>query len=389
MAITDNLLSAVQGFITPDFINKSSRVLGLQPENTKAGLAAAIPTLLMSLINKGSTQDGAQGLLNMVQQGGYASGVSGNFVDRLQDGRSAESLLRGGTDIAQGLFGGRFNSVTEKLGVSTGMNSSSMSKTLALVAPLVMGVLGNMINKNGMNASGLSSFLGQQKSLLSGFIPPGLFGDEKITEIGERHIQSAQKSSRKWLPLALGALFLILGGSWLMRNRTPTHVAEHPVPRETVSGTTQAIQPPAQQQAPVVAPGKMASTDQISSFLASGAQGEMPKRFRFEKLTFGSGSATITPDSKTELNQIATALKDHPSAKVRVEGFTDDTGPATANKALSSRRALTVKEQLISLGIEADRIVAAGFGEESPIASNNTEDGRRQNRRTELVVVQK
>lgn len=389
MAITNNLLSNVQNFITPDVVNKISSALGLGPENTKSGLIAVIPTLLMGLVHKGSTPDGAQGILNMIQQSGFTGETPAAFTDRLRDGGSIENTLRGGTEAAQGLFGSKFNAIVDKLGGSTGLHPSGMTKLLGLATPLVLGVLGDTVKKLGLNAVGLSNLLGQQKSLLSGFIPPGLLGDVKISDMKSLRDRGLQKKSKSWLPFALGALLLVAGGMWLIRSqRSTTLVSERPPERETVSGTTRTVQPPAQ-QAPATAPEKMAAAEQINSFLTSNAQGEIPKRFRFENLTFESGSATVTPESKDELNRIASALKDHPSAKIRVEGFTDNTGSAAVNKSLSSRRALTIKEQLVSLGVEADRIAAAGFGEEHPIASNSTEDGRKQNRRTELVVVQR
>ena len=74
---------------------------------------------------------------------------------------------------------------------------------------------------------------------------------------------------------------------------------------------------------------------------------------------------------------------------MQLEGHTDNTGDAAANKKLSQDRADAVKELLVKGGIEASRVSTAGYGQEKPIASNATEDGKAQNRRLELVVAKK
>ena len=78
-------------------------------------------------------------------------------------------------------------------------------------------------------------------------------------------------------------------------------------------------------------------------------------------------------------------LKGAPAIRLAVEGHTDNVGAAAANKALSERRARSVMTAIVSGGIEAKRLNAAGFGQERPLADNRSEDGRAKNRRVELV----
>jgi OOP family OmpA-OmpF porin len=75
--------------------------------------------------------------------------------------------------------------------------------------------------------------------------------------------------------------------------------------------------------------------------------------------------------------------------QVSLEGHTDSTGDAVANKKLSLDRAEAVKAMLAQAGVAADRISVAGYGQERPVASNDTDDGRAANRRTELVVMRR
>ena len=75
--------------------------------------------------------------------------------------------------------------------------------------------------------------------------------------------------------------------------------------------------------------------------------------------------------------------------KVRLEGHTDSTGDASANKTLSLDRANAVKDLMAQAGVDPSRMDTDGWGQEKPIASNDTDEGRAMNRRTELIVVQR
>jgi len=102
-------------------------------------------------------------------------------------------------------------------------------------------------------------------------------------------------------------------------------------------------------------------------------------------IRFATSQATIMPESKPVVDQIAAALRDNPSLKVSVEGHTDDTGTPQGNKALSLKRAEAVVAALVQAGIAASRLQAAGWGQEKPVADNRSEEGRAKNRRVEVV----
>jgi len=102
-------------------------------------------------------------------------------------------------------------------------------------------------------------------------------------------------------------------------------------------------------------------------------------------LLFDSGSARLSPSSETELSQIQAALEGNPSLRIRIEGHTDASGGADTNMRLSQQRADAVKAWLVNKGVASSRLEAQGFGEDTPVASNETADGREQNRRVEIV----
>ena len=104
------------------------------------------------------------------------------------------------------------------------------------------------------------------------------------------------------------------------------------------------------------------------------------------KIHFSAGRASIDPDSAGLLDRlIETALR-CPTANIEVAGHTDSDGEDAANQALSEKRAQAVADYLVKAGLPANRFTAVGYGSAQPIASNDTEDGKAQNRRIEFTV---
>ncbi len=102
--------------------------------------------------------------------------------------------------------------------------------------------------------------------------------------------------------------------------------------------------------------------------------------------TFETGSATLSDDAIDLLDQAIELLIANPSTVLIVEGHTDDQGDDQANLELSQARADAVVEYLVGGGVDASRLTAIGYGESRPVASNETEEGRAQNRRIEFIV---
>jgi K(+)-stimulated pyrophosphate-energized sodium pump len=108
--------------------------------------------------------------------------------------------------------------------------------------------------------------------------------------------------------------------------------------------------------------------------------------FNFSDLQFASGSATIDANTIGEVAHIAQIMKAFPNVKIKIGGYTDNTGDASANLKLSSERAAAVKSALVGLDVAEDRLESEGYGHQHPVASNNTEEGRAKNRRIAVSV---
>ena len=102
-------------------------------------------------------------------------------------------------------------------------------------------------------------------------------------------------------------------------------------------------------------------------------------------IKFDSGKATLKPESMGVINEVAKLMNEHPEINFSVEGHTDSDGDAQFNINLSEQRAITVMNELIAQGIDGQRMVSKGFGEDVPVAENDTPEGKANNRRVEFV----
>lgn len=101
---------------------------------------------------------------------------------------------------------------------------------------------------------------------------------------------------------------------------------------------------------------------------------------------FDFGEAGLKPGAERTIEHLAAYLEESPDRRLLVEGYTDSVGDEAFNEQLSQRRAEAVRDQLVTAGIDADRIEAVGHGESYPVANNDTPYGRQLNRRVEIVV---
>lgn len=115
---------------------------------------------------------------------------------------------------------------------------------------------------------------------------------------------------------------------------------------------------------------------------------EAPRSFVLENCTFESGKATLAAEAYTVLNELVDYLKRKDDEKIEIGGHTDDVGKAEANMILSKDRANTVMSYLVGQGIAAERLTAKGYGFTEPVTDNDTEEGRRTNRRTEVKILE-
>lgn len=102
---------------------------------------------------------------------------------------------------------------------------------------------------------------------------------------------------------------------------------------------------------------------------------------------FDFDSATLKPGAYSEIDRVAKIFNKYPETTIQIEGHTDNIGDEVYNSELSERRAMAVRNELVSKGVDGLRIEIIGFGEAKSVADNDSEGGRLMNRRVEIIIV--
>lgn len=199
---------------------------------------------------------------------------------------------------------------------------------------------------------------------------------------------NANAKKKGWLPwalLALGVIALLFGLKRCNHANDAAGMAAAPAP--AADNTAVSAAAPAPATAPAGNIAVLVGTSTVGSYLAG--TGVLPHTFVFETLNFDTAKSDIRAGDRAELDALAAALKQHPNARIRIVGYADARGDAVANAALGKARADSVKAALVADGIESARLDTASGGETDPVDTNATAGGRAENRRTELIVLQR
>lgn len=157
-----------------------------------------------------------------------------------------------------------------------------------------------------------------------------------------------------------------------------------PKPMAAAPAPALAPAPPPPPPAPVFAPVPAPAPVAIAPVAAPPPPAPVRDVVVLKGVNFANNSAQLTPASATVLDEVAATLVKRSEIRAEVAGHTDDRGEANYNRSLSQRRAESVRSYLVSKGVDASRLTARGYGEDSPVADNKTSAGRAENRRVEL-----
>jgi outer membrane protein OmpA-like peptidoglycan-associated protein len=410
-----SLMDAVKGQLTPDVLKSASSLVGESESSTRQALNGAVPSVMTGLTNLASSRDGANNLAGLIRDGGYGAVVD-NVRSLFSGGSATTNMLSAAPQLLGTIFGGRSAAVADLIGKSSGVSSGSATKLLSLAAPLVLGVLGKRASAQGLNSSGLANALLSEKSDIAAAAPAGLSqllstGPVAVDRTLERKEVPATTGARvseplhiehfsepapvvdeprgggvRWLPLALAAL-AALALLMFLRGRTTRSVQN--IPTQAVDATKEAMSKVELPGGSNISVPQGSINYNLARFLGDPSATGLPKNFVFDHLNFQTASTQLTPESVPTVNDLAQVLKAYPNSQVQLVGHTDSTGTAEANQTLSLDRANAVKSVLVAQGVGADRIATTGSGQDQPVASNDTEQGRARNRRLELNVTRK
>jgi len=378
-----NLIDTTKSLLTPDVLSKVSSLIGETPAKTQQALGTVVPTLAGVACNEASTPAGASRLFNLINETRLPGDLQTNLGGLLSGGSVTDGLLKTGSGLISSLLGNKAGAVANLVAQSSGVQFSSASTLLNLSAPIFLGALGRHLGTAGIGASGLSGFLSSHRDAILQSVPSGLgsalglnsnsniCGAAPVPAVGPMAVpEPAKKGFPIWgwlLPL----LALVAGLlAWRSCNAPQApKLASITLPCGTVLSAQEGF-----------------FTYNLATYLVKGSASDLPKRFVFDHLNFDSGTTQLTPDSNQTVTDLISIMKCYPNMTVQLEGHTDNTGDPEANKKLSVDRAEAIKALLVAGGIDGSRITTAGWGQEKPIATNDTEEGKAKNRRTELIV---
>jgi hypothetical protein len=165
-----NLVSLIMQFLTPDMIGRIASALGLDRNNTQTAIGAAVPGLLAGLSGVAAQPGGAQKLVDAVRQ---QTGALGSFVNMI--GASGQSsLIEKGSQILSSLLGGRDQTaLAGAVGKYAGLGQSASGSLLGMLAPIVMGTIGQQQGTRSLDAGGIASLLSSQKDNIVAALPAG------------------------------------------------------------------------------------------------------------------------------------------------------------------------------------------------------------------------
>jgi len=412
--MSNNLLDLINENITGDVVSNLADFLGESSNNTSSALSSAIPSILAGLVNKSADMQGASTILSLLNQKSDVSGILNNLVTAFSGGEGTNKLLAVGAKLLNSIFGYKTDDVASLIANASGISKTSSNSLLGLLMPIIFGVLGKTVKAEGITRPDeLVSFLGKQSGFLKNLLPTGLgsiLGIRNLNDLGKKTSKTAAYVAEersgglfRFLPWLLLPLLFVLGWWFLNNLEKPTDtVPEISVPKvsapdvsmppiiphvvEKVSGFFETTLPSGY----AIKGAKEGIEYKLIGFIQdTGKAVDQTTWFTMDGITFDTDKAAIKPESNVQLANIAEILRAFPAVKIKIGGYTDNTGDAAANQVLSADRATAVKKALIGMGIDAGRIEAEGYGSAYPVASNDTPEGRQQNRRIDVRVLAK
>ena len=397
------IIDTLAQFVSPTLTTKLSATTGEPVSNIEKGLRAAIITMVGGLAARASDPESVGQIYGMAIEPTNDTSVldsSEHLITRVTTGadRTASSNF-----IQSLLFGNRESSVIDALATHAGVTGTTAKSLLSIATSLVMAYLGRMIRTEKLDASALASRLMAERESAASALPaamstflPTLAAQERDQVAAEplhRAVSQYREKSAAWA-VVLPALLAVLGAWALVAFLT--HPRERNVALNTsepnavgTSGTVNR-EPPRELPGGVTLRFPANGTEvKLLSFIQGDAPVTKDKWFEFDRLNFETDSAVIRPESRDQMRNIATILRAYPATRVKIGGYTDNSGNSDANKQLSQARAEAVSNALEGLGVDPSRIQAEGYGDEHPVADNNTAEGRAKNRRVAILVTQK
>ena len=399
-----NIIDLIKGQLGPALISRAATQFG----ESESGISKAISGLLPAVVGGMANNADKPGVLDAIM-GSSSNGMLGDLLG----GTANNSLI---STVLTAIFGDKVGDIANAVSTFSGVNNSTTSSLLNMVTGATLGSVGKYAADNNIGASGITSLLKDQKEVVSSLLPAGLslaslgvgnmFGAqdaEKVTvtsydqpkvEVnrgGDTHSHPTPDNNNneggsiwKWL---LPLLLLGLAG-WFLWNNYNKDKTEEVVTTDNTEMVADSTADMVNDSAMMVTPVKEVTDIDLNGKMIKGyangmeasmitflksdsyknaADDEALKQnwYDFDNVNFKIGSATeLEAGSEGQIQNLAAILKAYPDTKIKIGGYTDMTGDAAKNKALSQQRADFIKSELGKLGVAAQVAGAEGYGSE-------------------------
>ncbi|AWH89400.1 OmpA family protein [Limnobaculum parvum] len=406
----DNIIKLLTANVTPQLIEKLSHSLGEKESGLGLALPSVFPVVLEQVRNYLKHSNSSHEFIAELDE------IPEFNINSLIDGNHHQSDK---LSSLMSMITNRMPEITDKVASVFNLNGSSAKMLLTVASGMVMNTLRDYVNNRATQSISLKGWLSSQAHLISSELPvqfQSFSSDEVIKQNTVKvaapakpllnpdapirptpKLAEKKKGCGKWWLLLL--LLLILAAAYFLRSCSTTKEStpvEITPPAATTQVTTGSLWGNLGDFFRKLLPdGKELNIPQygvenkLIEFIESTLPVDSTTWFSFDRLLFKTNSAQLEPQSDEQLNNIVAILKAYPNVKLKLGGYTDNTGTEEINLKLSQDRADSVRAQMIQLGADASRLEAKGYGSEHPVAPNDTDENRAKNRRIDILVIEK
>ncbi len=432
--MSSSVIEILKGFITPNLLNTVGPAIGIPGDVAGRGLTDLVSQYLGALVQQSGDRDAMVHVAELANSISRDTSGINDTKGLLAGGIPSTVAVLAGNRLMGSLFGVWQASTVHKTASALGINPVASSSLFNLAAPLVLSAISKRLGGGALTGAALTALIGQEKGALTGglgSLASNLVSTSKaaataavapaaVAAAAPVAAAAVKAATRTEAPAAAAVaapayagrdnglftsfLWLLLPLAfigWLAWQKLNEPPAEPPAPAPAAAAEpTAAPAPAAARPAPAAGFTRIGlaggtdidgATDGVESKVIAfindpGAVIDKTVWFNFDRLTFETGSTTLTRESKAQIENIVAILNAYPAVKIKIGGYTDNVGDPQANLDLSGNRATKVMEAIVAGGIAADRVEAEGYGDQFPVGDNATDEGRAQNRRTAVSI---
>jgi outer membrane protein OmpA-like peptidoglycan-associated protein len=381
-----SIMETLMQSLGPAVTARAASIYGESEPAVRKGLTAAIAAVLAAMAARATETNFTRDLTARLKDAPADVGL----LDEPEKAFSRPVPVPGETGpfarLQPLLFGDSTRHITDAIANAAGLKPATAASLFTLAVPTVVGYLSRLIKRENLDPASLGRRLTDERAALPNALPAslaGLLGGSDVFDDAARAAVpvASRSSSGTWVALALGGLAALIA-LWALVGRSARSPADGTagaigtagyLSRTLPDGTTLRFPP--------------ASTEsQLLAALESNAPVDRDAWYEFDRVTFETDSATLRAQSREQLSNIAAILKAFPPVRVKMGGYTDNSGDPAANQRLSQARAESVMNELRTMGVDGTRLEAEGYGDQHPVADNGTAEGRAKNRRVALRV---